>query len=247
MLTPSLLAEARAAAATVIQAQQRRHAATQKLRAARRARLSTALAAHQDVLGQRTRCTVDTLSRTLDNIVFADKRTPFLRAGSDDAYAQINRALSFSPGFTLKLPSDAEKLGSTLIEAMKAGVNLILELEDSTSLAPIFEQHRIPFELLTHPRRIYDDDDARSRLLGPLLGCVDALAVREVRAADGERSGGRARRPLARGAEPHRAAGGRAGPRALPATARPRHRAYGADLSRTLRRCEARAQVAAVL
>ena len=123
MLTPSLLAEARAAAATVIQAQQRRHAATQKLQAARRARLSTALAAHQDVLGQRTRCTVDTLSRTLDNIVFADKRTPLLRAGSDDAYAQITRALSFAPGFTLKLPSDTEKLGSTLIEAMKAGVN----------------------------------------------------------------------------------------------------------------------------
>ena len=176
MLTPSLLAEARAAAATVIQAQQRRHAATQKLRAARRARLSTALAAHQDVLGQRTRCTVDTLSRTLDNIVFADKRTPLLRAGSDDAYAQITRALSFAPGFTLKLPSDTEKLGSTLIEAMKAGVNLILELEDPASLAPIFEQHRIPFELLTHPRRIYDDAGARSRLLGPLLGCVDAAS-----------------------------------------------------------------------
>ena len=66
MLTPSLLAEARAAAATVIQAQQRRHAASQKLWAARRARLSTALVAHQDVLGQRTRCTVDTLSRTID-------------------------------------------------------------------------------------------------------------------------------------------------------------------------------------
>ncbi len=141
MLTPSLLAEARAAAATVIQAQQRRHAATRKLQAARRARLSTALVAHQDVLGQRTRCTVDTLSRTLDNIVFADKRTPFLRAGSDEAYSQITRALSFSPGFTLKLPSDAEKLGSTLVEAMKACVNLILELEVPASLALIFDQH----------------------------------------------------------------------------------------------------------
>ena len=52
----------------------------------------------------------------------------------------------------------------------------------------------------------------------------------------------------ARGALPHRgASGGRAEPRALPAAARPRHRCSGADVPCALRRCEARAQVAAVL
>ena len=65
------------------------------------------------------------------------------------------------------------KLGSTLIEAMKAGVNLILELGPKRSRPS--SSSAASHSGCSHPRRIYDDADARRDFSGR-CSCVDAAS-----------------------------------------------------------------------
>lgn len=138
-------------------------------------------------LNDKISCTVDRLSAVVDSAIYIDRMTPFLHPTSEEAQEELERVLNFQPGYTLNIMDkddrNPRKLKSTLLNALKSGVPLILSLDgkkdestianasldaeedNEVSLRNLCSPFHFPVELIEDPLSIFDRN-----VFGPLLG-----------------------------------------------------------------------------